>query len=418
LISGIFIWKKPHPFRESGKFHAIVTLSYYAAGKINLYEGFLQCSIQRDPKVFCMMYPLIFKSKFPGLMIHRFIWVMILFGIAGADVAFSSEYVVLSGEGATFPQPLYEKWISEYQAKNNVKISYHAVGSGKGIKALIDQTVDFGATDAFLIEEELASAPMEILHLPTCLGAVAVIYNLPGAYSLRLTPEILSLMLSGGIKRWTDERIGAGNDGAVLPDLEITVVHRSDSSGTTYILSDYLSKVDPAWRYAVGSGTLIRWPVGIGVEKNQGVARTVAKIPGSIGYVEFTYAKKHALAMALMRNKSGNYILPDIDAASKAAVISMPADTRVMITNTDDPLGYPISAFTWLIFYREQAYGARHPERARALVDFLWWIIHDGQRYNASINYAPLPEPVVRHAENIIRSITFDKKPVMPHSFR
>jgi phosphate ABC transporter phosphate-binding protein len=227
---------------------------------------------------------------------------------------------------------------------------------------------DFGATDAFLTEEEMANATGEILHLPTCVGAVAVIYNLPGAYALRLTPEVLSLMLSGGIKRWTDARIGAGNDGAVLPDLEITVVHRSDASGTTFILSDYLSRVDPAWRDAIGSGTLIRWPVGIGVEKNQGVARTVAKIPGSIGYVEFTYAKKHALAMALIRNKSGNYILPDIDAASKAAVITIPADTRVMITNTDDPHGYPISAFTWLIFTGNRPTGhgipnAREPWR-------------------------------------------------------
>jgi phosphate transport system substrate-binding protein len=362
-----------------------------------------------------MMHALILKSKFPAVMTHRLIFGLLLFTIAGAGVAFSSEYHVLSGEGATFPQPLYERWISEYQAKNNIKISYRAVGSGRGIKALMDQTVDFGATDAFLTEEQLATAPGELLHLPTCVGAVAVIYNLPGAYALRLTPEILSLMLSGGIKRWTDERIGAGNDGAVLPDLEITVVHRSDASGTTYILSDYLSRVDAAWRAAIGSGTLVRWPVGIGVEKNKGVARTVAKIPGSIGYVESTYAKKHALAMALMRNKSGNYILPDIGAAAKAAGVPIPADTRVMITDTDDPLGYPISAFTWLIFYREQAYGARHPESARALADFLWWVIHDGQRYNASIHYAPLPESVVRQAEDIIRSITFDKKPVMLH---
>ena len=283
------------------------------------------------------MNVLILKSKFSAVMTHRLILAMLTFIIAG--VGFAAESVVLSGEGATFPQPLYEKWIGEYQAKYDVKISYHAVGSGRGIKSLMDQNADFGATDAFLTQEEMASAPREILHLPTCVGAVAVIYNLPGAYALRLTPEVLSLMLTGNIKRWTDERIGVGNDGAVLPDLEITVVHRSDSSGTTFILSDYLSRVDAAWRNAIGSGTLIHWPVGIGVEKNQGVARTVAKIPGSIGYVEFTYAKKHALAMALIRNKSGNYILPDIDAASKAAIIPIPADTRVMITNTDDPHG-------------------------------------------------------------------------------
>ncbi len=351
-------------------------------------------------------------------MTHRLILVLLLFIISGSGAAFSAEYIVLSGEGATFPQPLYEKWIGEYQAKYDVKVTYHAIGSGRGIKSFMDQNADFGATDAFLTQEEMASAPGKILHLPTCVGAVAVIYNLPGAYGLKLTPKVLSLMLTGKIKRWTDERIVENNAGAALPDLEITVVHRSDSSGTTYILSDYLSRVDTAWRKTIGSGILIRWPVGIGVEKNQGVARTVAKISGSIGYVEFTYAKKHALAMALMRNKSGNYILPDIDAAAKAAGLPIPADTRVMITDTSDPQGYPISAFTWLIFYQEQEYGARSPQRARALADFFWWIIRDGQQYNASLHYAPLPESVVRNAENIIRSMTFDKKPVFIHSPR
>jgi phosphate transport system substrate-binding protein len=338
--------------------------------------------------------------------------ILLIFNPLIATTAQADGDIFLTGVGATFPQPLYELWIERYQSINKVKISYLGVGSGQGIKELFNQTVDFGATDAFLTDEELSQAPGEILHLPTCIGAVAIIYNLPGYYALKLSQESLSRVFSGKTTRWTDELITDQNSGASIPNLGITLVHRSDSSGTTYILTEYLSKVDPAWKDSIGQGKQVRWPAGIGVEKNQGVAETVAKIPGSIGYVELTYAKNHALPMALIRNKSGNYIMPSIESASKAAKIEISPDTRIMITDTDEPEGYPISAFTWLIFYQNQEYGQRSLERVRALSEFFWWIIHEGQAFNASIHYSPLPDTVVLHAEKIIQRIAYQQKPV------
>jgi phosphate transport system substrate-binding protein len=339
--------------------------------------------------------------------------ILLIFNICIGTTAQAEGDIILSGAGATFPEPLYDLWIEKYQSTKNVKISYLGVGSGQGIKELVHHAVDFGATDAFLTDEEMAQAPAEILHLPTCIGAVAIIYNLPGYFTLKLSPESLSKILSGKISRWTDEIIIHQNTGAALPSLDVTVVHRSEASGTTYILTDYLSKVDPTWKESIGKGKQVRWPAGIGVEKNQGVAETVAKIPGSIGYVELNYAKKQTLPMALILNKGGNYIMPSIESSSKAARIEIPFDTRIMITNTDEPEGYPISAFTWLIFYRNQDYGKRSLERVQALSEFLWWIIHEGQTFNASMHYSPLPDTVVLHAEKIIRSIIYDQRPVL-----
>lgn len=347
------------------------------------------------------------------LMKHFFFMIGLLCTLSGMSTPVVAESdIILTGAGATFPQPLYEKWISEYQARTGVKISYLSGGSGKGIMHLLDRAVDFGATDAFMSEEELQKAPGSILHIPTCIGAVTIIYNLPGFFSLKLTPDVLTDIFSGIIRNWSDSRIAAINKETSLPDYDITIVHRSEESGTTYILTDYFSKVNTAWDKMIGKGKQIRWPTGIGVESNQGVAETVKKIPGSIGYVELTYAKKHSLPLALIRNKSGNFILPTLESVSKAADVNIPQDTRIFISNTEAPEGYPISAFTWLILYQNQDYNNRSRAQATELSEFLWWAIHDGQSYNNALFYAVLPESAIRRSEFIIRSMTFGATPL------
>lgn len=317
---------------------------------------------------------------------------------------------ILSGSGATFPQPLYKKWISEYLSEKGSKITYLGGGSGKGIADLMKRTVDFGASDAFMSDEEMKKLPGPVLHIPTCVGAVTIIYNLPGAFSLKLTPAVLTGIFSGKIKKWSDTAIAEINSEAMLPDYDITVIHRSEASGTTYILTDYFSKVNPEWRSTAGRGKQIRWPVGVGVESNQGVAEAVKKINGGIGYVELNYARNHSLPVILIQNKSGSFISPTLSAVSKAADVNIPADTRILITDTEAPEGYPISGFTWLICYRDQQYDNRSPARGALLGEFLWWAVHEGQKFNESLFYAPLPASAVLKAESIIRSLTYGDK--------
>ncbi len=319
----------------------------------------------------------------------------------------------LTGAGATFPYPLYDKWFNVYHKVTGVKVNYQPVGSGGGIRQLLNRVVDFGGTDAFMSDEELNKAPAEILHIPTCLGAVAITYNIPGGHEIKLTPSVLADIFLGKISRWNDEQIKKLNPNIGLPDIKIVVVHRSDGSGTTFIFSDYLSSVSSEWKNKVGRGKSLNWPVGIGAKGNAGVAGLIRQIPGSIGYVELIYAEKNHMPVALLRNRAGRFIKPTLTSVSSAANVELPYDTRVSIVNTSAPEGYPISSFTWIIFYREQAYKGRSKERAVMLARLLWWMIHEGQKYNEELLYARLPEGAVKKAEDIIKSMTYQGKPVM-----
>jgi phosphate transport system substrate-binding protein len=318
----------------------------------------------------------------------------------------------LLGAGATFPFPFYSKMFDAYYSTTGVKVNYQAIGSGGGIRQLLSKTVDFGGTDAFMSDEDLANAEGAILHVPTCMGAVSITYNLEGAPSLNFTSEIIAGIFLGEIVKWDDPRIQKVNSGVSLPDQEIVVAHRSDGSGTTFIFSDYLAKVSPEWKSRVGRGKSLNWPVGLGGKGNPGVAGIVKQTPGAIGYVELIYAIQNNMPVGNVENKSGSFIKPSIESVSKAANVNLPADTRVSITNTEASDGYPISGFTWLIFYKEQNYGDRSLDRAKELLRLIWFAEHEGQQYAEPLHYAPLPDSAVKKAEVIIDSVTYNGKSV------
>ena len=315
--------------------------------------------------------------------------------------------VSLQGAGASFPNPLYQKWMSEYgKAKPNVKLDYQSIGSGGGIKQLKEQTVDFGASDAPMKDEDLKSAPGEVLHVPTVLGAVVITYNLEGvSHPLRFSAEVLADIFLGKIKKWNDPKIAADNPGVTLPSTDITVVHRSDSSGTSAVFTDYLSKVSAEWKEKVGAGTSPSWPVGLGQKGNEGVTGQVKQTPNTVGYVELAYAVQNKLPVAQIKNASGNFITPSIDAVTAAASGSLattPDDLRVSITNAAGADAYPISSYTYILVYKAQKDAAK----GKALVDFLWWGIHDGEGFAKDLQYAPLPADIVKRAEAKINSVT------------
>jgi phosphate transport system substrate-binding protein len=321
--------------------------------------------------------------------------------------------VSLQGAGATFPNPLYQKWLSEYgRLHPNVRIDYQSIGSGGGIKQLKEQTIDFGASDAPMKDEDLKSAPGEILHVPTVLGAVVITYNLEGvSQALHFSPEVLADIFLGKIKTWKDPRIAADNPGVTLPATDITVVHRSDGSGTSAVFTDYLSKVSPEWKDKVGAGTSPSWPTGIGGKGNEGVTGQLKKTPNTIGYIELAYAVENKLPVAHIKNASGNFIEPSIDAvtaAASAAAANTPDDLRVSITNSAGPQAYPISSYTYILVYRNQ----RDAAKGKALVDFLWWGIHDGENYAKEKLYSPLPDDIVKRAEAKINSINAGGTPL------
>ncbi len=312
----------------------------------------------------------------------------------------------LLGTGATFPQPLYDKMFQIYQRQYGVKIYYTGTGSGEGIRKIIRKDVDFAGTDVILTNEELIEAGQPVVYIPTCIGAVAIIYNLSGNPKLRFTPEVLSDIFLGRIIRWNDQRIALINQGINLPDIPIAVVHRSDSSGTTYIFSEYLGKTSQEWRSSVGVGKMIPWPAGRGARSNPGVAGLVRQIHGSIGYVELIYAIGNNMTFAALRNGSGEFIEPSMRSVSLAANIPLES-SESSLTDTKARGGYPISGFTWLIVYQEQHYSGRSMGKAESLVKLLWWMTHDGQRYASLLHYAPLPKAVVKNAEKTLRSMTY-----------
>ncbi|MHB1126376.1 MAG: phosphate ABC transporter substrate-binding protein PstS [Bacillota bacterium] len=323
------------------------------------------------------------------------------------DGANSGNTIVLNGAGATFPYPLYSKWFDEYYKINSkIQINYQSIGSGGGIKQITARTVDFGASDAPMKEEELEMAPGELLHIPTVLGAVVVTYNLQGVESgLKLTPEVLVSILLGDIKKWNDSKITALNPGVNLPAQDIVVVYRSDGSGTTNIFTDYLAKVSQDWETKVGHGKAVSWPVGIGAKGNEGVAGQIKQTPGSIGYVELAYTVQNKLPFVALKNKSGKFVTPSFEsttAAAEGAATSMPEDLRVSITDAPGENAYPIAGFTYLLVYKQQD----DQVKGETLVQFLDWAIHDGQSYAKDLYYAPLPESVVQKAGEKIQSIS------------
>jgi phosphate transport system substrate-binding protein len=331
----------------------------------------------------------------------------------GAGGAAEGGAVRLQGAGATFPNPLYQKWLSEYGKINpNVRLDYQSIGSGGGIKQIKEQTVDFGASDSPMKDEDLKAAPGVILHIPTVLGAVVVTYNLAGVSEpLRFSPEVIADIFLGKIKRWDDARIKADNATASLPAADIIVVHRSDGSGTSAVFTDYLSKVSPEWKEKVGAGTSPQWPVGLGGKGNEGVTGQVKQTPNTVGYVELAYAMQNKLPVALVKNSAGNFVEPTPDSATAAAaqsVATTPEDLRVSITGAAGANAYPISSYTYILAYKDQ----RDAAKGRALVDFLWWGIHDGERFAKDLLYAPLPQEIVKRAEARINSITSGGKPL------
>jgi phosphate transport system substrate-binding protein len=319
----------------------------------------------------------------------------------------------LTGAGATFPYPLYSKMFNEYNKSCGVQVNYQSIGSGGGIRQLAAQTVDFGASDGIMDDKQKSEAKGgNVLHVPTVAGAEAVIFNLPGVESgkLRLAPDVLADIYLKKISNWNDKRISALNSGVKLPDLTIAVVHRSDGSGTTFIFTNYLSKVSSEWKDKVGSATSVNWPGDVGGKGNEGVANSVKQIPGAIGYVELAYAHQNKLPYALLRNKAGKWMGPSLEGAAAAAdQKNLPDNMEVVITDSDNPSAYPISGFTWLLIYENQS----DPAKADAVAQLAWWMIHDGQKYATPLEYAPLKGAAVKKAEALLKKIKINNQIVL-----
>jgi phosphate transport system substrate-binding protein len=307
----------------------------------------------------------------------------------------SSQLLQINGAGATFPYPIYSKWFSEYNTlHSNIRVNYQSIGSGGGIQQVINQTVFFGATDGPMTDEQLKAAPGPILHFPTVLGAVVPVYNIPGVTAeLKFTGPVLADIYLGKIKKWNDPALAKVNPGVTLPATDVTVVHRSDGSGTTYIFVDYLSKVSPQFKSEVGVSTSVKWPTGVGGKGNEGVSGLVTQTPGSIGYVELIYALQNKISFGSVQNATGEFVKASVDAVTKAAdaaAPNIPADFRVSITNAQGAGAYPISSFTWLLLYEDP----KDKAAGKAMVDFMRWALTDGQKYAADLGYAPLPAHV------------------------
>ncbi|MBN1981915.1 MAG: phosphate ABC transporter substrate-binding protein PstS [Chitinivibrionales bacterium] len=325
----------------------------------------------------------------------------------------SAQSIELIGAGATFPYPLYSKMFDVYNQQYKIKVNYQSIGSGGGIQQLIQKTIDFGATDAFMTDEELQKSSQKIIHIPICIGSVAVTYNLDGNPPLQLSPQILSEIFLGTITEWDDPKIRQANPLVNLPKKKILVVHRSDGSGTSFIFTDYLSKVSETWKTKVGAGKSVNWPTGLAAKGNEGVTGLVKQSKNSLGYCELSYALQTKMPTASIQNATGAYVAPDIATTSAAAEIQLPADTRITITNTAAAKGYPIASFTWLILYQEQNYAKQSKEKAAALVQLIQWMATDGQRFAAPLEYAPLPVSAQHLVLQLLKSVTFDGKSVI-----
>lgn len=345
-------------------------------------------------------------------MMNRFALLTLAFVTFGCGSG--SDQIKLLGGGATFPYPLYSEMFSEYSDKNDVQINYQAIGSGGGIRQLSSKTLDFGASDAFMSEKEIKQAGGDIIHVPTCMGAVVMAYNLKGVKDLKLDAEAISGIARGEIQKWNHEKIRKLNPDADLPNKDVTFVHRSDGSGTTFVFTDYLYKTSDAWKESVGRGKSVSWPSGIGGKGNSGVAGYIKQGEGRIGYIEISYAIQNDMQMAKVKNQSGNFIKPDIEATTAAGTVdNIPDDTRITITNTDAENGYPITSFTWILLYKDLNYKGNSKEKAKAIVDLVNWMIHDGQKHAKPLHYAPLPDNVVKKAEANLERVTYDGEPLL-----
>jgi len=322
-----------------------------------------------------------------------------------AGVALAQGSMLINGAGATFPYPIYSKWFDEYHKNTGVQINYQSVGSGAGIKQLLSGTVDFGASDKPMSDKQLADSKVKILHFPTVMGAVVPTYNIPGVSTeLNFTPEALAGIFLGRITKWNDPAIAGVNKGVSLPGNDIVVVHRADGSGTTFIWTDYLSKVSDDWKTKVGADTSVNWPVGLGGKGNEGVAGQVKQQPNSIGYVELIYALQNNISFGKVKNAAGVFVKADfagVSAAAAGAAKTMPDDFRVSITNAPGKTSYPLSSFTWLLIPAQVSDAAKRD----ALKGFLKWMLVDGQNYAEPLSYARLPKEVVQEELKAISSI-------------
>ena len=337
---------------------------------------------------------------------NKLLTCLLTFGLLAASARAAT---LINGAGATFPYPLYSKWFSDYQKVSpETNINYQSIGSGGGIRQFSEKTVDFGATDAPMTDEQLTKAGAPIVHIPTVLGAVVVTYNLEGVEKgLKLSPEVLAGIFLGKITKWNDTQITKENPKAKLSG-DILVVHRSDGSGTSAIFTDYLSKVSADWKTKVGAGTAVNWPIGLGGKGNEGVTGLVKQTPGSIGYVELVYAENNKLPYASLKNKAGQYVMPSVaavTAAADGALKAMPEDFRVSLTNADGKQSYPISGFTYLLVWKTPSDAKKGAE----LVKFLKWSMKDGQAKAAEMSYAPLPKSLVTKVEAKIGTIEIPK---------
>jgi phosphate transport system substrate-binding protein len=336
---------------------------------------------------------------------------VILFGSA---LMAHAQSVTLNGAGATFPFPLYSKWSEIYAAERGVQINYQSIGSGGGIRQFITKTVDFGAIDGPMTDEQIAQAGGRVLHMPMVAGAVVLVYNVPGVgAALDLSPDVIADIFLGKVTKWNDPRIAQDNSTVPLPSVDIVVVHRSDGSGTSAIWTNYLRKVSPDWKQRVGEGTSVNWPTGLGGKGNEGVAGLVKQTPNSLGYVELAYALTNKMNFANVRNKAGQFVRPSLSSTTKAmegALGSIPEDYRVFFTNPDGRDAYPVAGFTWILIYGDQP----DPVKGKAMVDFLWWATHDGQKYAPTLLYAPLPKILVTRIERTLKTVTSRGAALLP----
>jgi phosphate transport system substrate-binding protein len=312
--------------------------------------------------------------------------------------------VNLTGLGATFPAPLYQRWITEYARATNTRIAYQALGSGAGIEAIMSGSVDFAGSDAPMTDDQLSQVG-DIQHIPSTVGAVTLAYNLSGVDDLRLHREALAGILSGRITRWNDPKIASLNPGASLPDAPIKLVYRADGSGTTKILTDYVSRGDASWKDTIGVGTNVKFPVGLGAKGNQGAAEAISRLSGAFGYVELNFARANSLRVAQLFNRAGRYVEPTLDsttAAAASAAAKLPGDLRISLLDSEAPDAYPIASFSYLLVAKDG------PEvvKRRALAKFLLWVLSDGQRFAPFLHYSPLPDAVVKRAQTSVRALT------------
>jgi phosphate transport system substrate-binding protein len=338
----------------------------------------------------------------------------VVIAASALSLSASAQDNTLLGAGSTFVFPLFSKIFSEYGKTHDVKVNYQSIGSGGGILQLTNKTVDFGGSDAPLNAEQAKKIGVPVLHIPMASGAVVVTYNIPGVTAaLNLTGKDLADIYLGKITNWNSPQLAATNKGVKLPDLPIVVVHRSEGSGTSYIFTDFLTKVNEDWAKKVGKASAVNWPAGLGGKGSEGVAGLIKQTPGAVGYVELIYALQNKMLFANIQNKSGKYITPSLASTTLASNVELPPNAEVSLTNTDNPKGYPISSFTWALIYKEQKYNDRSAARAKMVLQLLWYNIHEGQKNCEPLNYAPLSKSAVKVAEKILKSATYEGKPIL-----